>query len=77
LSLFFFTAIVEFQAVLSGTLEKLDVADLRANTDYIGGYHSSHKVDSSLILLLPPYKCALVCHGSRPIDSNAIQYDLL
>lgn len=34
----------EFQTLISGSTEKMDVTDLARNTEYIGGYHSGHKV---------------------------------
>ncbi|KAM0984714.1 hypothetical protein EV2_012489 [Malus domestica] len=34
----------ELQLLISGSLDSLDVDDLRMNTNYVGGYHSEHYV---------------------------------
>nr|XP_028951954.1 E3 ubiquitin-protein ligase UPL6-like isoform X2 [Malus domestica]XP_028951955.1 E3 ubiquitin-protein ligase UPL6-like isoform X2 [Malus domestica] len=34
----------ELQLLISGSLDSLDVDDLRMHTNYVGGYHSEHYV---------------------------------
>ena len=39
--------LAEIQKLLSGSNDKLDIKDLRSNAEYIGGFHSGHRVTSS------------------------------
>ena len=39
----------ELQKLISGTNERIDIDDLKKYVEYIGGYHSGHRVCNSLL----------------------------